>query len=182
LTLTTAASSSTPHLLRWCDAEQITFTRSRPGHKNDGAHVEQKNWSIVRRTVGYHRYDTPAELGLLNEIYALLRLQTNYFSPQQKLISKTRHGAKVTKRYDTAQTPYQRVLADPRVPRKVARALTAQYRQLNPAKLRRDIMTLQGRLLKLVRAANAPTQLPAKPTTATRASTDEATKRPTRAS
>ena len=85
------------HLLRYCSDNQITFTRSRPGNKNDGAHVEQKNWSVVRQAVGYHRYDTAAELALLNQIYALVRLQINFFSPQQKLISKTRIGAKVTR-------------------------------------------------------------------------------------
>ena len=80
--------------------------------------MQQKNWSIVRRAVGYHRYDTAAELDLLNEIYALLRLGPNCFSPQQKLIAKARHGAKVIKRYDVAQTPYQRILADQRCPRR----------------------------------------------------------------
>ena len=55
-------------LFRWCEAGNLTFTRSRSGNKNDGAHVEQKNWHIVRQTVGYHRYDTTAELDLLNQI------------------------------------------------------------------------------------------------------------------
>jgi len=147
-------------LLRYCTKHEITFTRSRPGRKNDGAHVEQKNWSVVRRTVGYHRYDTQSELGILNEIYALLRLLTNFFTPQQKLISKTRHGAKVTKRYDTAATPYQRVLADDRVPEQIKTALTEQYQGLNPAQLRRDILTLSDRLLELVRSKGRPTRLP----------------------
>lgn len=79
------------HLLRCCTEHQITFTRSRPGRKNDGAHVEQKNWSVVRRAVGYHRYDTPAEVVMLNQLYELVRLQTSFFAPQQKLIEKTRH-------------------------------------------------------------------------------------------
>ncbi|MGH3503152.1 MAG: integrase catalytic domain-containing protein [Nocardioidaceae bacterium] len=121
------------HLLRYCQHNTITFTRSRPGRKNDGAHVEQKNWSVVRQAVGYHRYDTPAELEILNDIYALLRLQINFFSPQQKLIAKTRVGAKVTKRYDTAKTPYQRAMADHRVPKKIKTGLTRQYQTLNPA-------------------------------------------------
>ena len=73
------------------------FTRSRSGNKNDGAHVEQKNWHIVRQTVGYHRYDTPAELDLLNRIWALQRLLTNHFEPQQKLISKERNGRRSPK-------------------------------------------------------------------------------------
>lgn len=98
-------------LLRYCQTNKITSTRSRPGNKNDAAHVEEKNWSVVRQAVGYHRYDTEQELLLLNEIYALLRLQINFFSPHQKLVSKVRDGAKVTKRHDTARTAYQRVLA-----------------------------------------------------------------------
>ena len=92
------------YLLRWCEAEQITFTRSRSGNSNDGAHVEQKNWAIVRTVVGYHRYDTPPELLLLNRIWVLQSQLTNYFSPQQKLVSKVRNGAMVTKTYDTATT------------------------------------------------------------------------------
>ena len=85
------------HLLAWCEQRKITFTRSRPGNSNDGAHVEQKNWAIVRIVVGYHRYDTEAELLLLNKIWALQSKLTNYFSPQQKLVSKVRDGAKVSR-------------------------------------------------------------------------------------
>lgn len=92
------------HLFRYCRGHQITFTRSRPRHSNDGAHVEQKNWTHVREIVGYHRYDTPAEPVLLNEIWELDRVFTNYLLPQQKLVFKQRNSAKVTKRYDTATT------------------------------------------------------------------------------
>ena len=92
-------------LLRWCQGRQITFTRARPGNKNDGCHVEQKNWSVVRTVVGYHRYDTAAELLLLNEIWQLQSKLTNYFYPQQKLISKVRKGAKVSKKHDKADHP-----------------------------------------------------------------------------
>ena len=93
------------HLLAWCEQRQITFTRSRPGNTNDGCHVEQKNWAIVRTVVGYHRYDTAAELLLLNKIWVLQSQLTNYFYPQQKLVSKVRDGAKVTKKYDTRDHP-----------------------------------------------------------------------------
>src|SRR5246127_1449527 len=98
------------HLLGWCQGRQITFTRARPGNKNDGCHVEQKNWAVVRTIVGYHRYDNAAELLLLNEIWRLQSKLTNYFHPQQKLISKVRDGAKVSKKYDTAATPFQRAI------------------------------------------------------------------------
>src|SRR5664279_5112149 len=95
------------HLLRWCEQNKTTFTRSRSGNSNDGAHVEQKNWAVVRTVVGYHRYDTSAELLLLNKIWALQSLMTNYFGPQQKLISKVRNGAKVSKKYDKPKIPHR---------------------------------------------------------------------------
>ena len=155
------------HLLRYCDQNKITFTRSRPGNKNDGCHIEQKNWSVVRQAVGYHRYDTAAELELLNQIYALVRLQVNFFSPQQKLICKTRQGAKVIKKYDTALTPYQRVLASPDITKKIKTALTRQYRGLNPAQIRRDILALNDQLLELVKAKHQPTRLLVTPPPAT---------------
>ncbi len=95
------------YLFIWCRNRKITFTRARPTNKNDGCHVEQKNWAVVRTVVGYHRYDTAPELLLLNEIWQLQSQLTNYFYPQQKLISKVRDGAKVTKKYDTATTPFE---------------------------------------------------------------------------
>ena len=98
------------HLARWCNARQITFTRGRSSHKNDQAHVEQKNWSVVRRHVGYFRYDTRRELDLLNQLWPLASLQVNLFLPQQKLLTKTRTGATVRKTYDTATTPLDRLL------------------------------------------------------------------------
>src|SRR5208283_4673666 len=104
------------HLLDWCCKHQITFTRSRAGNKNDGCHVEQKNWTTVRILVGYHRYDTPAELLLLNKIWTLQSLLTNYFYPQQKLVLKVRDGAKITKKHDTATTPHRRAQAHPNLP------------------------------------------------------------------
>ena len=99
------------HLLAFCVDNEITFTRSRPGNKNDGAHVEQKNWTHVRELVGYLRFDTEAELGVLNRIWELDRIYTNYLLAQQKLISKQRHGARVTKTYDRATTPFGRTSA-----------------------------------------------------------------------
>jgi hypothetical protein len=77
--------------------------------------VEQKNWAIVRQVAGYHRYDTEAERLLLNRIWALQTVMTNYVGPQQKLVSKTRHGAKVIKKYDTATTPHRRAEGHRRV-------------------------------------------------------------------
>lgn len=136
------------HLLSYCTANKITFTRSRPSRKNDNAHVEQKNWSIVRQTVGYHRYDTDVEVELLNRLYQRLRLMTNFFTPQQKLVEKTRVGAKVNKRHDRAQTPFQRLYAREDVDQRVKGNLDRWYRQLNPAQLRRDIAALQEQLFE----------------------------------
>lgn len=85
------------HLANWCQAQEITFTRGRPNHSNDQAHIEQKNWSLVRRCVAYHRYDTPTELDLLNQLWVLECEVFNLFNTQQKLKTKTRTGAKVTK-------------------------------------------------------------------------------------
>jgi hypothetical protein len=123
------------HLFAWCEEQQITFTRSRPYRKNDNCFVEQKNWPIVRQLIGYGRYDTPAELEVLRELYGHLRLYVNFFQPQMKLGAKTRHGAKLRKRFDTARTPHQRVLASPQVSRQAKRTLTRTYRELNPAEL-----------------------------------------------
>ena len=99
-------------MFRWCEAEHLTFTRSRSGNKYDGAHVEQKNWHIVRQTVGYHRYDTAGELDRSNQIWALQRLLTNHFGPQQKLISKERNGAKVTSKQGPKTKPSTRALSN----------------------------------------------------------------------
>ncbi|WP_235881382.1 integrase catalytic domain-containing protein [Mycolicibacterium vanbaalenii] len=94
-------------LLRWCQKRRITFTRSRPGNKNDGCHVEQKNWAVVRTVVSYYRYDTAPELLLLNEIWKLQSMLTNYFHPQQKLISKVRTGAKVSRKHELGGGPHR---------------------------------------------------------------------------
>jgi len=93
------------HMYSYCRREGITFTRSRSYKKNDSCHVEQKNWSVVRRLIGYDRYNSRAALEALNRTYDLLRLYVNFFQPVMKLVAKTRHGAKVHKVYDTARTP-----------------------------------------------------------------------------
>jgi hypothetical protein len=139
------------HLQRYCEQEKITFTRSRPYRKNDSCYVEQKNWHIVRKTVGYWRYETDKELFLLNRIYTTLRLYTNFFQPQMKLIEKTRKGSKVTKKYDDASTPYQRVLNCPEIDESIKKNLTKQYESLNPVELRKDLLALQNLLLKAVK-------------------------------
>jgi len=137
------------HLIRYCKEHKITFTRSRPYRKNDSCFVEQKNWSVIRRAVGYARYDTDKELNILNELYSYLRLYVNFFQPVRKLIKKERIGSKVIKRYDEAKTPYRRVLASPDIKEDIKVKLRGKYAMLNPAELKRNITKLQNRLLKL---------------------------------
>jgi hypothetical protein len=127
-------------LWRWCNAEQITFTRSRPYKKNDNAHIEQKNWTCVRKVFGYVRIDTPAQVKLMNGLYCgPLRAYTNFFKPVMKCIEKKRVGAKIVKRYDRPRTPYERVVESADVPEAKKRELRAIYAALNPVALRREI-------------------------------------------
>jgi hypothetical protein len=138
-------------LYRYCLTEKITFTRSRPYQKNDQAHVEQKNWSVVRHTVGYDRWETEQELALLESIYDDLRLYVNFFQPSLKLIAKERLGNKTLKRYDPAQTPYQRVLERQDISLEAKARLMNSYLQLNPAELRRQIDQKIAKLWKISR-------------------------------
>ena len=170
------------HLLAWCDKRQITFTRSRPGNKNDGCHVEQKNWAIVRTVVGYHRYDTEAELLLLNKIWALQSQLTNYFQPQQKLLSKVRAGAKVSKRYDRATTPHRRAEAHTKVSAEDKAILADTYTSINPAAVQRRIQALTSELLTLTTSKAGPSRKAPVTATSSRASSGESTNPPSRAS
>jgi hypothetical protein len=137
------------HLVRFCHEEKINFTRSRSYRKNDNCFIEQKNYTIVRRYVGYARYDTEIAQKLLNELYGHLRLYVNFFLPVMKLIQKIRVGSKVRKKYDEPQTPYQRVLVSPFVPEIKKEELRQEYANLNPAMLRRQIAKLQNKLFQL---------------------------------
>lgn len=149
------------HLFNYCVANKITFTRSRSSHSNDGAHVEQKNWTHVRELVGYLRYDTPAELALLNEIWELDRVFTNYLLPQQKLVFKQRNGAKVTKRYDTATTPHQRAISREDMRKRPIIQMNAEFKRLKPAALSRHILALTGQLETLALAKKPAAPKPA---------------------
>ncbi len=177
------------HLLRWCTTRQITFTRGRPNHSNDQAHIEQKNWTRVRHHVGYYRYDTPRELDLLNQLWPIASQLTNHFVPQQKLVSKTRQGARIIKSYDRATTPVERLLRDhPDVLDDTDRRLLQQHlATANPAQLRRDIDLLQRNLLELARRRGTTLKAAKRNhvylsrTKITRAKRDESTTPPTRA-
>src|SRR3990172_4492573 len=138
-------------LYRYCLDEKVTFTRSRPYKKNDQAHVEQKNWSVVRHTVGYDRWETEQELALLESIYDDLRLYINFFQPSVKLIAKERIGNQTVKRYDPAKTPYQRVIERKDISVEAKARLANIYVQLNPAELRRQIDQKVAKLWKISR-------------------------------
>jgi hypothetical protein len=139
-------------LARYCDQEHITFTRGRSGRTNDNAHVEQKNGAIVRRAVGYYRYDTFEQLDLLNRLYALMRLYGNFFLPVMKLKEKVRVGSKVTRIYDAPQTPYARVLASPDVSDADKAELQEAYGYLHLVSLRIQINQLLDELLQSLSA------------------------------
>jgi hypothetical protein len=133
----------------YCRQEQITFTRSRAYKKNDSCHVEQKNGNVIRRLVGYERYTSHAAYQSLERLYYTLRLYLNFFQPTMKLISKTRHGAKVHKTYERAQTPYQRLLKLGALSPAKQSELAAIYSGLNPVLLLKQINTNLAQLWKL---------------------------------
>jgi len=139
------------HLSNYCQENEITFTRSRPYRKNDNCYVEQKNWSVVRKTIGYRRHDTVEERNLLNRIYEKLRPYTNFFQPSMKLVGKQRDGAKVKKRYDEAKTPYRRLLDDGSISQSSKVRLKEEYNSLNPAQLNREIESLRKKLYQVNR-------------------------------
>ena len=136
-------------LFRYCKDKNICFTRGRPDKKNDGCHIEQKNWSIVRQTVGYGRFETERECLILNMVYDCLRLLTNFFMPSQKLISKVRDGSRITKKLDRPLTPYRRVLDSEHIDKKTKQFLTTLFGTLNPAALRREVVRLTEELYGL---------------------------------
>jgi hypothetical protein len=128
------------HLWNYCQAQEIQFTRGRPYKKDDNAHIEQKNWTHVRKLLGYVRYDSPAALGAINDLYRHdLRLLHNLFLPSVKLLRKTRIGSRVRRHYDSPQTPLERVRACPDAdPRRVA-DLVALRARLDPFTLAQTI-------------------------------------------
>jgi len=143
------------YLVAWCQRHQVRFTRGRPYRKNDQAWVEQRNGLLVRRLVGYDRFSSRAALAVLHRLYGLLRLQHNFFRPVRKLVSKRRVGSKVIKRYDAAQTPYQRVLAAGLLTTDQRRALAQQMATLDPIALARDIQLTLDLLWKLADTRSA---------------------------
>ncbi len=146
------------HLYDYCRRYGIAFTRSRSYKKNDSCHVEQKNWAVVRRVVGYDRYHTKCAFEALNDLHSVLRLYVNFFQPTMKLLSKSRQGAKVRKTYDEAATPYHRLLRSGVLSEDQRRRLEAVYAGLNPVSLQRQYKEKCERLWALAERPGA-TQL-----------------------
>ncbi|WP_293881512.1 transposase family protein [Sphingomonas sp.] len=149
----------------YCAASNIVFTRCRPYRKNDQAWVEQKNGSVVRRLVGYRRFEGPAATAALADLYAAARLFVNFFQPSAKLAEKHREGARVHKRYHAPATPYQRLLDDPRTTDASRARLREIFADLDPVRLLRDIRAAQQRLVALADASSpaAMTEEPSAP-------------------
>jgi hypothetical protein len=152
------------HLYRYCQAEGIQFTRGRPYKKDDNAHVEQKNWTHVRKLMGYVRYDSREALTAMNALYRHeLRLFQNLFLPSVKLVRKVRVGSRVRRVYDRPQTPFERVRACPEAdPVKVAQ-LQGLREQLDPFALAEAIDQQLTRLYALARHRARPEPKPTPP-------------------
>lgn len=129
------------HMVRYCEKQKLEFTRSRPDRRNDNAYVEQKNYTHIRQWLGYGRYDTMEQLKLINDLYRNeLRLYNNFFRPVMKILSKEKINNSVCrKKYDTAKTPYQRLMDCPQISAQRKKKLQAMYLSLNPAELKRKI-------------------------------------------
>jgi len=138
-------------LKRYCEQHQIAFTRIRPNRKNDNCYVEQKNYTVLRRFLGYNRYDTEAQLVIIQKLVKLVEIYVNFFQPVMKLTRKQRVGNKVKKRYDTAQTPYHRLLNSSSLDGQQKQQLGEYYETLNPAATLRQIRKLQIKLNQTLR-------------------------------
>src|SRR5450756_2771327 len=142
------------HLVRFCHTRGITFTRSRPYHKNDNAHVEENNNSVIRKFVGYDRHDTQEEVDLLNRLYKALHLLVNWFLPSQKLLHKVRTGSHITKVYDRAQTPCARMLARMDVPEETKKRLRSTCAELDLTSLETPLGLARNNWTRLQRGDN----------------------------
>ena len=148
----------------YCEEAGLVFTRCRPYRKNDQAWVEQKNGAVVRRAVGYRRYEGLDAAAALARLYASLRLFVNFFQPSFKLAAKVRDGAKVRKKYHPPATPYQRLLADTRTSEDVRGRVNAIYATLDPVLLLKDIRAAQEHLVEIAdRPATVEAAAPSAP-------------------
>ena len=149
------------HLFKFCKKEQLTFTRSRPYYKNDNAHIEQKNWTHIRKVFGYNRYDTTNEQRIMNDLYRNeLRLYKNFFQPQIKTIRKESDGFnKPKKQRDNPMTPYKRLMTSKQITKETKKELTAIYESLNPAELKRQIDKKLSKLFRFTLDKNSKSDI-----------------------
>ena len=136
-------------LYEYCLENKIIFTRSRPYKKNDNAHIEQKNYTTVRQVLGYQRFDTEEVFELMKKLYrGPLRLYINFFQPSVKCIEKKRIGSQIKKVYDTAKTPYERMLAHPKTSMETKEKLMLIFETLDPFRIRKEVDTLVREIQK----------------------------------
>ena len=142
------------HLKSWCDGEGIELTRSEPGKKNDNMYVEERNGHIVRRYLGYLRFDEPGAVPFMNDLYGVLDLYLNHFKAVRRQVSREKVGSKYVRRYERkALTPYARILLHPDVPTETKERLKREHKALSPLKLLGKVATIRAKAYSLQRAA-----------------------------
>ena len=146
------------HLIRYFTGREhpVGFTRTRSYHKNDNAHVEQKNWTHVRGLLGYDRLEHPEMVKVVNELYGVWELFNNFFCPSMKLLHKERKGGKYSKRYDQAQTPYQRLVKSGILSEQEGASLKKVNEALDPYRLKKKIEKYLRKIERLKRAKLSP--------------------------
>lgn len=146
------------NLKAWCDAEKIDFSRSEPGKKNDNMYVEERNGHVVRKYLGYMRFDRREVVPIINELYDVLALYLNHFQAVRRTLSKERVGAKYKRKYEKkAKTPYQRMFEHPAVPEETKEKLRTEHAKLNPLILLQEIDRLTAKVLRVQKTAAATT-------------------------
>lgn len=146
-------------VLSFTKDNQIKFTRSRPYKKNDNPHVEQKNYSVLRRNTGYLRYEKPEHGVILSELYNYLNIYVNYFQPTMVLIEKHRIGSKAIRKYDLPKTPYNRLLESKDIDISVKKKLKLAYRNHNPVALKNKINACQTKLIRMAAPQRKPNKI-----------------------
>lgn len=137
------------HLKGWCDVHRVDMTRTRPYMKNDHARIEQKNYANIRHIVGYTRFDDPKHAAVLNDLYDVLEDYINFFIPSLKCVEKVRILSRKVRRYDTAQTAYQRALVNPDIDGDIKERLRQKYATLNPLVLKQNCDQIMNKLFKI---------------------------------
>ena len=145
------------HLKSWCERKQIQLTRGRPYKKDDNAHIEQKNWTHVRKLLGWDRYDTHEAVAAINDLYGHeLRLWLNLYLPSVKLLRKVRVGSKVRRVYDGPRTPFERVKTCPQADRERVARLEELRKSLDPFQLGKIIERKLARISRLTNRRQSP--------------------------